>query len=219
MEQLPGDLREYEPIQPRGGTNWRGLLRKIWAPIAVVLGLALKFGIVFAKFASIFVAVGAYALIWGWRFGVGVVVLILAHEMGHYIEARRQGLRPALPVFIPFFGAYVSLRDARLNPWQHALIALAGPFTGGLAACAVWLVGESDGSQLLQALGYFGFLLNLFNLLPVGFLDGGHIARSFRYLRLGGAPGRAAVVGVLYATLALALLLGMVGSHVAQSRL
>ena len=219
MEQLPGDLREYEPIQPGGGTDWRGLFRKIWAPIAVVLGLALKFGIVFAKFASIFIAVGAYALIWGWRFGVGVVVLILAHEMGHYIEARRQGLRPALPVFIPFFGAYVSLRDARINPWQHALIALAGPFTGGLAATAVWVVGESDGSRLLQALAYFGFLINLFNLIPVGFLDGGHIARSFRLLRLGGAPGRAAVIGIAYGGLAVALAAGMFAAHVAQNRL
>ena len=218
MEQLPGDLREYEPIQPRG-TDWRGLFRKIWAPIAVLLGLALKFGFVFAKFASIFIAVGAYALIWGWRFGVGVVLLILAHEMGHYIEARRQGLRPALPVFIPFIGAYVSLRDARMNPWQHGLIALAGPFAGGLAAAAVWVVGESEGSHLLQALAYFGFLLNLFNLIPIGFLDGGHIARSFRYLRLGGAPGRATVIGVLYAGLAVALALGMFAAHVAQDRL
>ena len=219
MEQLPGNLREYEPIQPGGGTDWRGLLRRIWAPVAVLLGLALKFGIVFAKFASIFIAVGGYALIWGWRFAVGFVLLILVHEMGHWAEARRQGLRPALPVFIPFLGAYVSLKDARLNPWQHGLIALAGPYAGGLGSALVWAVGEQNGSHLLQALGYTGFFLNLFNLLPVGFLDGGHIVRSFRYLRLGGAPGRAMVIGVLYGGLAVALVLGMFGAHVGQSRL
>src|SRR5262249_32828867 len=135
VEPLPGQLRDYEPIQP-GGTNWRGLLRRIWAPIAVVAGLAVKFGIVFAKFASIFIAVGGYALLWGWRFAVGLVLLILVHEMGHFVEARRQGLHPALPVFIPFFGAYVAIRDARINPWQHALIAIAGPFAGGVGAAA-----------------------------------------------------------------------------------
>jgi len=166
VEHLPGDLREYQPIQPRG-TDWRGLFRKVWAPIAASVGLLIKFSFIFFKFASIFVAVGAYALIWGWRFGVGVVLLILVHEMGHYIEARRQGLHPALPVFIPFLGAYVAIRDARINPWQHALIALAGPFAGGVGAAAVWVVGESEGSGLLQALAYFGFMLNLINLAPL----------------------------------------------------
>jgi Zn-dependent protease len=218
VEQLPGDLRQYDPIQPRG-TDWRGLFRKIWAPIAVLFGLALKFGFVFLKFFGIFVAVGGYALLWGWRFGVGIVVLILAHEMGHFIEAKRQGLDPALPIFIPFVGAYVAIRNARINPWQHALVALAGPFAGGLAATAVWLVGESDGSRLLQALAYFGFMLNLINLAPLWILDGAQVTRSIGYLRRGGAPGRALAIGIAYGGLAVALALGMLASHVAQSRL
>ena len=67
--------REYRPIHPEPG--WRSLARKIWAPIAVLIGLVLKFGFAFAKFASIFVAVGGYALIWGWQFGVGFVLLIV----------------------------------------------------------------------------------------------------------------------------------------------
>jgi Zn-dependent protease len=218
VEHLPGDLREYDPIQP-GGTDWRGLFRRIWAPIAATVGVLIKFSFIFFKFASIFVAVGAYALIWGWRFGIGVVVLLLAHEMGHYVEARRQGLHPALPIFIPFLGAYVAIRDAKINPWQHALIALAGPFSGGLGAAAVLLVGESDGSSLLQALAYFGFMLNLINLAPLWILDGAQIARSIGYLRRGGAPGRAAVIGTLYAGLAVALVLGMLAAHVPQHRL
>ena len=211
-------FRGYEAIQPRG-FDWRGLARKIWAPIAIVVGLAVKFGIVFAKFFSIFIAVGGYALIWGWRFAVGFVLLILVHELGHYVEARRQGLHPSLPVFIPFLGAYVAIRDARVNPWQHALIALAGPYAGSLGAAAVWAVGAQQDSNLLRALAYTGFLLNLFNLLPIGFLDGGAIARSIRYLRLGGARGQAFVVGFLYAGLAAVLIIGMVAAHVAQDRL
>jgi Zn-dependent protease len=211
-------LRDYEPIQP-GGTDWRGLARKIWAPIGLFLGFGLKFGIVFAKFGLIFVSVGGYALLWGWQFGVGIVLLILVHELGHYFEARALGLHPALPVFIPFLGAYVAIRDARLNPWQHAKVALAGPILGGLAAAGVWAVGESNGSRLLQALGYTGFLLNLFNLLPIGFLDGGAIARSFHYLRLGGARNKAWAVGALYGGTAVLLALGMWAAHVSQHRL
>ena len=155
--------RDYRPIHPEPA--WRSLARKIWAPLAVVLGLIVKFGFAFAKFASIFVAVGGYALIWGWQFAVGFVLLIFVHELGHFVEARRRGFNAAWPVFIPFLGAYVAIRDARMNPWQNFWISFAGPFWGSVGAASVWLVGEQQGSRLLQALGYVGFLLNLFNMV------------------------------------------------------
>ena len=218
VEPHSEEIRDYEPIQP-GGFDWRGLARRIWAPIAAVVGVAVKFGFVFVKFASIFVAVGGYALIWGWRFGIGFVALIFVHEMGHFVEARRQGIHAALPVFIPFVGAYVAIRDARLNPWRHALIALAGPFTGSLGAAACWAAGEASGSSFLRALGYVGFFLNLFNLIPIGFLDGGAIARSYRLLKRGGAPDKARVIGALYVLLVVSLIAGMYAAHVAQHRL
>jgi len=78
--------RDYRPIHPEPA--WRALARKLWAPIAVAIGLVVKFGFAFAKFASVFVAVGGYALIWGWKFAIGFVLLILVHELGHFIEAR-----------------------------------------------------------------------------------------------------------------------------------
>ena len=209
--------RDYRPIHPEPA--WRSLARRIWAPIAVLIGLVVKFGFAFAKFASIFVAVGGYALIWGWRFAIGFVLLILVHELGHFVEARRRGFKAAWPVFLPFVGAYVTIRDARMNPWQSFWISISGPLWGGAAATVVWGIGEHDGSRLLQALGYVGFLLNLFNLLPIGFLDGGAIARAFKYLRRGGAPQRAAVVGTAYAAVALLLLAGMWAAHVSQHRL
>ena len=209
--------RDYRPIHPE--PPWRSLARKIWAPIAVALGLIIKFGFAFAKFASIFVAIGGYALIWGWRFAIGFVLLILVHELGHFVEARRRGFNAALPVFIPFLGAYVAIRDARMNPWQSAWISLAGPIAGSLGAAAVWVVGEQRDSGLLQALGYTGFLLNLFNLLPIGILDGGSIWRSIKTMRLGGTPGKATAVSIVYFGLAALLILGMVGAHVPQHRL
>ena len=218
MEPFPEDVRDYQPIQP-SGFDWRSLARKIWAPIVAVVGVAVKFGFVFVKFASIFVAIGGYALIWGWRFAIGFVLLIFVHEMGHFVEARRQGIHAAWPVFIPFLGAYVAIRDARLNPWRHALIALAGPFTGGLGAAACWAAGEANGSSLLRALGFTGFLLNLFNLIPVGILDGGAIARSYRLLKRGGAPDKAMLIGTLYVLLVLSLVAGMYAAHVTQHRL
>jgi Zn-dependent protease len=209
--------REYRPIHPEPG--WRSLMRKIWAPIAVLIGLVVKFGFAFAKFASIFVAVGGYALLWGWQFGVGFVLLIFVHELGHFVEARRRGFNASWPVFIPFLGAYVAIRDARMNPWQNFWISFAGPAWGSVGAACVWLAGEQQGSRLLQALGSVGFLLNLFNLLPVGFLDGGSMWRSIKTMRLGGTPGKAQLATAVYIGLAALLVIGMLAAHVPQHRL
>ena len=114
--------RDYDPIHPRG-TDWRGLVRKIFAPLIFLVGLAAKLGSL-AKFAAIFVAFGGYTLIWGWKFALGVVVLIFLHEMGHFLEAKREGLHPSWPMFVPFLGAYV--KHTRGNPWQTARVAIAG---------------------------------------------------------------------------------------------
>jgi Zn-dependent protease len=227
LEPRPEDegfaYRDYDPIQPRG-TDWRGLLRKIWAPLAALVGLAVKFGAFAIKFFGIFISVGAYALIWGWKFGVGITLLILVHELGHYLEARRQGLHPALPTFVPFLGAYVTFRQAN-DPWQGARIALAGPFVGGLGALACWGVGEAYDSRLMLALAYTGFFLNLFNLIPLLPFDGGATVRAAKLISHAGtyfgrpSRPRAVLVWTLYLGLALALGLAMWATHVDQNRL
>jgi Zn-dependent protease len=184
--------------------------------IAGAVALA-KWSFLLVKFGSIFIAVAAYALIWGWTFAAGLVLLILLHEMGHYIEAKREGLDPKLPVFIPFLLAYV--RYTRGNPWQTARVAIAGPILGGVASLVVYVVGKQQHSNLLLALAYFGFFLNLFNLLPFGMLDGGAVWRSARFLRLGGGRQKALIIYTLYFATAIGLGLGMLSAYVPQHRL
>src|SRR5476649_1826964 len=100
MDLDPYQAHDYNPI--RTGTYWRGRLRRMFGPIiAGAIALA-KWTFILIKFGSIFIAVGGYALIFGWKFAVGLVLLILLHEMGHFIEAKREGLDPKLPIFIPF---------------------------------------------------------------------------------------------------------------------
>jgi Zn-dependent protease len=214
----------YSPV--RRQRTPREILARIWAPIAAIIGVAVKFGFFTIKFFGIFVAVGGYALIWGWKFAVGFVLLIAVHEMGHYVEARRQGLHPALPVFIPFLGAYVALKNVPFDPWRNALVSLAGPVAGGAGAGVVLALGEAQDSRFLFALAYAGFLLNLLNMAPIGFLDGGHILHSWSVLRRGGGrpdPADARrlgwIVAGFYAATAVALVLGMLTAHVPQHRL
>src|SRR5439155_7146852 len=57
--------------------------------------------------------------------------------------------------------------------WREAQVALAGPILGSVGAAVVWGIGVAIGSNLLIALAFTGFFLNLFNLLPIVPLDGG----------------------------------------------
>ncbi len=174
------DYRGYEPIQPK--SRWRELLGKVWAPLAALGFLVWKFKAlalavfkfkIFATSASMLVSIGAYTLLWGWRFALGFVLLLLVHEMGHVIELRRQGVPASAPLFIPFLGAVVGMKQMPKDAWKEAQVALAGPILGSLGAAAVWIAGEAIDSDLLIAIAFVGFFLNLFNLLPIVPLDGG----------------------------------------------
>jgi Zn-dependent protease len=212
--------RDYQPIQPRGGLHGlRDGLKKLFGPVIALVAFFAKFGFIGLKFASLFIAIGGYALLWGWKFGVGFVALIFIHEMGHFFEARRQGLEASWPTFIPFLGAFVTIKGANLNPWRNAQVAIAGPLVGGVGAAVFWAIGEQRNSDLMMALGYAGFMINLINMIPVGFLDGGVIMRSAKYLRQGGGRDKAIYIYALYVGLAVALGLGMYAAHVHQTRL
>ncbi len=119
------------------------------------------------------VSVVAYAAIWGFPFAAGFVVLILVHEMGHVIALRREGIKASAPMFIPFMGAVISARSLGDNALAEARVGLAGPVLGSIGAAACILIWHATGNDMWRALAYTGFLLNLFNLLPVIPLDGG----------------------------------------------
>jgi len=180
MEQYPQEWREYEPIQPRG-TDWRGFFRRLWAPIAAAAAFLAKFGAVLLKFKflfSMFVSAAVYVWLGGWWFGIGLVVLLFVHEMGHVLEAKRQGLPVSAPLFIPFMGALITMRQMPHNAWREAKLAIAGPLLGSAGALALYLAGVAFDSRPLKAIAFLGFFINLFNLLPVVPLDGGRISAA-----------------------------------------
>jgi Zn-dependent protease len=128
---------------------------------------------VFTTSASMLVSVAAYAWIWGWKFALGFVLLLFVHELGHVVELRRQGVPATAPLFIPFLGAVVGMKQLPRDAWREARVALAGPILGSLGAVACWIAAAALDSEFLQALAFTGFFLNLFNLIPIPPLDGG----------------------------------------------
>jgi len=181
-------------------------------------------------------------------FSACVLLILGAHEMGHYIMARRHGVDSSLPYFIPFpfgfgtFGAVIRIR-ARI-PTRDALVDIgaAGPLAGLAMAIPLLFIGTalakvgtpvaqppivlgpaSLSSLLTMAWGWFvhhhepalqgvvfygdnlltlfaahalrgtndlvaqpvltaswfGLLVTMFNLFPIGQLDGGHLTHAW----------------------------------------
>ena len=122
---------------------------------------------------SMAVSIAAYTTIWGFWFAIGFVVLLLVHELGHVIQLRREGIPASAPMFIPFLGAVVASKSLGDNAVAEARVGLAGPVLGTIGSAACLVIWQITGHDYWRALGYTGFFINLFNLLPVVPLDGG----------------------------------------------
>lgn len=184
---LPPETKQYEAVvtkmtaldarlhtQEDTRARWTRRLGP-FAPIVFFLAKAKSFLFLIFKLKFLLSFIGFFAIYWalfGWRFGLGFTVAILIHEMGHYVAARRLGLKVDLPVFLPGLGAYVRWYSLGIPLEDLSGIALAGPFFGLLfsfVSAAVYLWTKDP---LFSALAHVSAWLNVLNLIPVFGLDG-----------------------------------------------
>jgi len=166
-------------------TFWQRV-KQLFAPVLVALAAGAKWFVVlfkvgwpFFKMAGLmFISLWVYAQAFGWRFAAGFIVLLFVHESGHLLAARMVGLKVGLPVFIPFMGALIALKEAPRNAWIESIVGIGGPILGSLGALGVAACYSFTGNPIFLALGYTGFFLNLFNLIPIVPLDGGRIVSA-----------------------------------------
>ena len=153
-------------ISPASNTapQWAKKLGPL-GPIALAL---LKFKSLLS-FVAFF---GFYWTIWGAKFGIGFAVLILIHEMGHFIDIKRRGLPADMPMFLPGFGAYVKWNALGVSLETRAAVSLAGPFAGALSAGFCYLLWHQTGYGLWAALARTGAWFNALNLIPLWIFDG-----------------------------------------------
>jgi Zn-dependent protease len=156
-----------------------GLLVKLQALVVLLMDIkwvafAAKFGL--ASITAL-ISIGAYALLFGWSFAIGLVALLFIHEMGHVVVMRMKGLPISGMVFIPMLGAAVFMSRMPANARDEAEVGIAGPIAGAVASSVCLLIAFTlpNSSGIWAALAYFGFFMNLFNLIPIVPFDGGRV--------------------------------------------
>jgi Zn-dependent protease len=165
-----------------------------------VLLTAIKLGPLLTTMSTMYLSVWAYSLLFGWKLAAAFVIGILIHELGHGVAAKVVGLPVSAPIFIPFLGAFIMLKDRPKTTWQECVVGVGGPIAGLMAGVVMLLVGVSNPSSATGAMlivaAWLTFKINMFNLIPAMGLDGDRISRPFRswywLLVFGG------VIGIVY---------------------
>lgn len=148
------------------------------AVIAKVLFTLLKASKFAGTILSMALTIVLYAQIYGWLFAVGFVAVIFVHEMGHYFTSKKLGLDVSAPTFIPFLGAFIRMKSMPKSVREEAITAIGGPAAGAFITLVCLGLYFLTSSPYWAGLAYISALINLFNLLPFGSLDGGRISKA-----------------------------------------
>ena len=178
-EETTQENAEHQESAERGSTRKR--LTGIAALLAAIGGWLLKFkSLVFLlKFGtagvSALISIGFYAIVFGWPFAIGLVALLFIHEMGHALVMKLKGIPVGSMIFIPMLGAAVMMNQMPKNAKDEAEVGIAGPIAGALAASFCFFAAQTQPHSVWAPLAYFGFFMNLFNLIPIVPFDGGRV--------------------------------------------
>ena len=216
---LPPDSSEYRTVKARIQNIDLQLSDKhVWAkrmgklgPVGVVLwkfktvallvlakGKFVLLGLTkLSTLTSMLLFLGVYWSMFGWQFALGFVLSIYIHEMGHVMALRKYGIAASAPMFIPFVGAIVRLKQYPANVIQDARVGLAGPIWGFGAAVFAWICALITGLPIWCAIAHTGAWINLFNLIPIWQLDGGRGFRALTRTQRGMALGVALTMWVV----------------------
>ena len=176
-EWIGSNLKRLQALAGTAPANERHAWARKFGPFAPLIILLANGKFLLALFKLKFLLslgtfVAFYWALYGMRFGVGFAILILIHEMGHYIEIKRRGLPAEMPVFFPGLGAYVRWTALGVSAQTRSLVSLAGPMAGCLGAAACALIWIRTGDALWIGLASLSAMLNVLNLIPIWILDG-----------------------------------------------
>src|SRR5438874_5398596 len=195
LSRVPADIPPASPYHYSPAPRQTGRQAAGWlgGAAAALFGFIKYGGLLLLKIpalgtlVSLLISFGAWAWIRGPWFAAALLAMIFVHEMGHVLEIRRQGMQATAPIFIPFLGAAIFQRSHPTSAVKQAQIGIAGPIAGTIGATAAFLLYLSTGWDVLLLAAFLGFIINLFNLIPVWQLDGSWIlAPVSKWVYVGG---------------------------------
>lgn len=126
-------------------------------------------------------SLAAYSWLFSFQFALSLLACLVFHEYGHIRAMQHFGMRTKGIYLIPFFGG-AALTDEKINTrWQDVVISMMGPCFGLAMSVVCLLAYWISGYAFFAGLAAFNALLNLFNLLPILPLDGGHVLKSISF--------------------------------------
>ncbi len=126
-------------------------------------------------------SVAAYSWFFSFQFAAALIACLVFHEYGHIRAMKYFGMKTKGIYLIPFVGG-LAVSDEKINTrWQDVVISIMGPTFGLIMSSVCLIIYWLTGSEFFAGLATFNALLNLFNLLPILPLDGGHILKSISF--------------------------------------
>lgn len=126
-------------------------------------------------------SVAAYSWLFSFQFALALIACLVFHEYGHIRAMKYFGMKTKGIYLIPFMGG-LALSDEKINTrWQDVVISIMGPTFGLLMSIGSLIAYHLTDNVFFAGLAAFNALLNLFNLLPILPLDGGHILKSISF--------------------------------------
>jgi len=126
-------------------------------------------------------SIAAYSWLFSFQFALALIACLVFHEYGHIKAMKHFGMKTKGIYLIPFMGG-LAMSDEKINTrWQDVVISIMGPCFGLLMSVVSLLAYWVTGEVFFAGLAAFNALLNLFNLLPILPLDGGHILKSISF--------------------------------------
>lgn len=109
------------------------------------------------------------------NFIISLLVVLIIHELGHFICMKLFKYKNVRMLFVPLMGAFVQGTKTHYSQKQSFIVTAAGPFPGvAIGASVMWYASEIQNEWLMN-LGFLFLLLNIINLLPLDPLDGGQM--------------------------------------------
>lgn len=122
-----------------------------------------------------------YGFMMGWPLAAAIIFTIAFHEYCHLMMASKLGMKTKGFTMIPFVGGMSFVTSGYKTLWDQALVVFAGPLGGGLMSFITFGTYLLTGNPFLGAVAFWMGVLNLFNLFPISFMDGGQLMNCITY--------------------------------------